>query len=267
MSTAGPRHRAFARREERAAICLRLIFQFWQQGDEREGQHRADAWHRSEQLVGLSESSIGGDHLGQALVEEADIGLQSDQAAFAEPPEHGIFEMGGLVLDGDMLVTQLSPHGDDLGEPFDRVVPLHNSCRHDGDVLRDQSCIEAIVLGQHAAGRANCRSLFGLIRRMTRRPRAGPGWYRARNHRSARGRLRDRERAQPCDQFSPTGGIVAHRRASPRAAPRRPAILRHVEAPIGEHCHLRIPFLLMRARARATVRVWRSDGAPSSFAD
>ena len=98
--------------------------EFWQQGDEREGQHRADAWHRSEQLIGLSESSIGGDHLGQALVEEADIGLQSDQAAFAEPPEHGIFEMGRLVLDGDMLVTQLSPHGHDLGEPFDRVVPL-----------------------------------------------------------------------------------------------------------------------------------------------
>src|ERR1700716_3046421 len=64
-----------------------------------------------------------------------------------EPPEHGIFKMCRLVLDGDMLVTQLSPHGDDLGEPFDRVVPLHNSCRHDGDILCDQSCIEAIVLG------------------------------------------------------------------------------------------------------------------------
>jgi hypothetical protein len=51
-----------------------------------------------------------------------------------------------------MLVTQLSPHGDDLGEPFDRAVPLHNPCRHDGDILRDQSRIEAIVLGQDAAG-------------------------------------------------------------------------------------------------------------------
>ena len=60
--------------------------------------------------------------------------------------------MSRLVLDGDMLVTQLSPHGDDLCEPFNCVVPLHNSCRHDGDILRDQSCIEAIVLGQDAAG-------------------------------------------------------------------------------------------------------------------
>lgn len=50
-----------------------------------------------------------------------------------------------------MLVTQLSPHRDDRGEPFDRVVPLHNSGRHNGDILCDQSCIEAIV-GQDAAG-------------------------------------------------------------------------------------------------------------------
>src|SRR6516165_694886 len=40
--------------------------EFWQQGDEREGQHRADAWHRGQQLTALSESHIGGNHLGQA---------------------------------------------------------------------------------------------------------------------------------------------------------------------------------------------------------
>src|SRR5215831_2184201 len=56
--------------------------EFWQQGDEREGQHGADAWHRGQQLIALSESHIGGNHLGQALVEEADIGLQSHLAAF-----------------------------------------------------------------------------------------------------------------------------------------------------------------------------------------
>src|SRR5262249_42448371 len=60
-----------------------------QQGDERDGQHRADAWHRGQQLIALSENNIGGNHLGHALVEEADIGLQSHLAAFAEPPQHG----------------------------------------------------------------------------------------------------------------------------------------------------------------------------------
>ena len=39
--------------------------EFWQQGDEREGQHGADAWHRGQQLIALSESNIGGNHLGQ----------------------------------------------------------------------------------------------------------------------------------------------------------------------------------------------------------
>src|SRR5262249_303985 len=64
--------------------------EFWEQGDEREGQHGADAWHRGQQLIALSESNIGGNHLGQALVEEANIGLQSHLPAFAEPPEHGM---------------------------------------------------------------------------------------------------------------------------------------------------------------------------------
>src|SRR5262247_3793457 len=84
--------------------------EFWQQGDEGEAQHGADAWHGGQQLIALSESHIGGNHLGQALVEEANIGLQSHLAAFAEPPEHGIFEMSRLVLGRNMLVTQLSPH-------------------------------------------------------------------------------------------------------------------------------------------------------------
>src|SRR4029077_917110 len=117
-----PISKSYGARPTRAAIRLRLIFpSSGSRAMSVKASTGADAWHRSEQLVGLSESSIGGDHLGQALVEEADIGLQSDQAAFAQPPEPRIFEMGGLGSAGDMLVTQLSPHGDDLGEPFDRV--------------------------------------------------------------------------------------------------------------------------------------------------
>src|SRR5262245_12258468 len=104
--------------------------EFWQQGDECEGQHRADAWHRGQQLIALSESHIGGNHLGQALVEEADIGLQSHLAAFAEPPEHGIFEMSRLVLGRNMLVTQLSPHRHDLGGATLRPARPSRLCRY-----------------------------------------------------------------------------------------------------------------------------------------
>src|SRR6516162_334971 len=103
-----PLSKSYGARPTRAAICLRLIFP-------------------SSGNIAMSESHIGGNHLGQALVEEADIGLQSHLAAIAEPPQHGIFEMSRLVLGRNMLVTQLSPHRHDLGEPFDRSVPLHNS--------------------------------------------------------------------------------------------------------------------------------------------
>ena len=45
------------------------------------------------------------------------------------------------------------------------------------------------------------------------------------------------------------------------------AVLRHVNAAIGKLFHLRIPSLLMRARAQATVRVWKKRlETPSSFA-
>src|SRR6476660_8589038 len=45
--------------------------EFWQQGDEGEGQHGADAWHRGEQLIALSESHIGSNHLGKATAVSA----------------------------------------------------------------------------------------------------------------------------------------------------------------------------------------------------
>src|SRR5262245_28072232 len=130
-----PLSKSYGARPTRAAICLRLIFPSSGNRAMSVKASGADAWHRGQQLIALSESKIGGNHLGQALVEEANIGLQSHLPAFAEPPQHGIFEMSRLVLGRNMLVTQLSPHGHDLGEPFDRSVPLHNSCRHDRDIL------------------------------------------------------------------------------------------------------------------------------------
>src|SRR5947208_343715 len=74
--------------------------ELWQQGDEGEGEHRADAWHRGQARVTPREIGIGGDHLGEALVEKADIGLDPRQAALGEAPQHGGFQLGGLVLGG-----------------------------------------------------------------------------------------------------------------------------------------------------------------------
>src|SRR5262249_6024606 len=68
----------------------------------------------------------------------------------------------------------------------------------------------------------------------------------------------DRERAQPCDQLGPAGCVVTHREELPlRQHHHVQAVLRHVDTAKREHGHLRIPSLLMRARALATVRVWK----------
>src|SRR5262245_11061146 len=70
---------------------------------------------------------------------------------------------------------------------------------------------------------------------------------------------RDRGAAQLLDQFGPAGGIVADRRALLLGQYHNvQTILRHIDAGEREHCHLRIPSLLMRARAQATVRGWKN---------
>src|SRR5215216_3617246 len=64
------------------------------------------------------------------------------------------------------------------------------------------------------------------------------------------------EIAQPLDQRGPAAGVIRHRTALLRGQHHDvQAILRHVDSAKREH--LRIPSLLMRARAQATVRVWK----------
>src|SRR5438128_5936928 len=68
----------------------------------------------------------------------------------------------------------------------------------------------------------------------------------------------DCERAQPYDQLGPAGCVVTHRKEPPlRQHHHIQAVLRHVNTAKREHGHLHIPSLLMRARALATVRVWK----------
>src|SRR5262249_42413069 len=68
----------------------------------------------------------------------------------------------------------------------------------------------------------------------------------------------DCERAQPYDQLGPAGCVVTYRKEPPfRQHHHIQAVLRDVDTAKREHGHLRIPSLLMRARALATVRVWK----------
>jgi hypothetical protein len=135
------------------------LAEFRQRGEERIGEGRADARHGDKQLIAIGETRISGDQFGQPLVEEKNIGLDSQQSTLANTPQHGVLEMSRLVHSGDMLVTQLAPHGYDLGEMFNRIVALQNACRHDRDVFCDQSSVQTIILGQDTAGASELTKL------------------------------------------------------------------------------------------------------------
>src|SRR6516225_10660764 len=117
-----------------------------QRGQERIGEGRANARHGDEQPIAMGETRIGGNKLGQPLVEEKNIGLDSHQPTLAKTSQYGVLEMSRLVHSSDMFVTQLAPHGNDLGEAFDRIITPHNACRHSCDVFCNQSSVETVIL-------------------------------------------------------------------------------------------------------------------------
>src|SRR6516162_8923060 len=102
-------------------------------------------------------------------------------------------------------------------------------------------------LARTPLARANCRSLNGLT-------------WRAGIPAASRARIAPRSypplASRPLDEFGPTGRVIAHREVLLlRQHHDVQTILRHVDS--ANRLHLRIPFLLMRARAQATVRVWK----------
>jgi hypothetical protein len=167
--------------------------------------------------------------------------------------------MSRLVHGSDMLVAQLAPHGYDLGETFNCIVALDNACRYNRDVFCDQSRVETIILGQDTAGASELTKLVRVdaSHRLSRREQGTNDAALVTTARLKANR-RDCEWAQPYDQLGPTRRVVAHRKAQPLGQQQNvQTVLRHIDATIGKLCHLRIPFLLMRARALATVRVWK----------
>ena len=200
----------------------------------------------------MGETRIGCNKFGQPLVEEKNIGLQSHQSTFAKTPQHGVLEMSCLVHSGSMLVTQLAPHGYDLGEVFNCVVAPYNACRHNRDVFCDQTRVETIILGQDTAGTSE---LTKLVRVDASHRHSGrkQGTDDAALVITARLKANRRgcECVQPYDQLGPSRGVVADRKAQPlRQQQNVQTVLRHINATKGEFCHLRIPTLLIRARAR-----------------
>ena len=168
--------------------------------------------------------------------------------------------MSRLVHSSDMFVTQLAPHGYDLGEAFDRIITPHNACRHNRDVFCDQLSIETIILGQDAVGASELTKLV-RVDASHRQSSCQQGTDDATLVTTARLKTNRSgcEWAQPFDQLSPTRRVIADRKAQTlRQQQNVQTVLRNVNATKGKLCHLRIPSLLMRARAQATVRVWKN---------
>ena len=181
-------------------------------------------------------------------------------AAARKTLQHRAFQQSGRILGGDLLLTELAPDGKHRGELFDhRRLPLCRARRHDGDERCDHARIEPIVLGQSPAGLGELPQLerIDLAHRHAGRKQGPDDTTLVATTRLDADRC-DRGAAQLLDQFGPAGGVIAHRRALLVGQHHDvQTILRHVDTTEREHCHLRIPSLLMRARARATVRVWK----------
>jgi hypothetical protein len=245
--------------DEGSDLLAAHLPELWQESDKSEGQRRTHAAHRGQQFIALRENGIGSDYLGHAFVKQMDIGLKPREATFVEAPQYSILNMSGLVLDRDMLVAKLPPHGDDFGEPFGGGGTLNNACRHDRDVFCNQLRIEAIVLGEDAAGTGELTK-FARIDASNRQASCEQSSDDAALVAAARldPDCGDRQSMQPFDQLGPPGAVVSHRKVLPaRQHLDVQAILRYVNSTVAMFCHLRAPSLLMRARALATVREWK----------
>src|SRR6478672_2384147 len=245
------------------------LAEFRQRGEKRIGEGRADAWHGDKQLIAMGETRISGDQFGQPLVEEKNIGLDSQQPTLANTPQHGVLEMSRLVHSGDMLVTQLAPHGYDLGEMFNCIVALQNACRHDRDVFCDQSSVQTIILGQDTAGASELTKLV-RVDASHRQSRREQGTNDAALVTTARLKANcgDCERAQPYDQLGPAGCVVTHRKEPPlRQHHHIQAVLRHVDTAKKRAWPSSYPILADAGSCPGNCTgMEEATGAPSSFA-
>lgn len=167
--------------------------------------------------------------------------------------------MSSLVLDCDVLVGELPSHGHDLGDPAGGGVMAHGARGHDRDILGDQTCIETIVLGESAAGAGELTKPV-RIDAPHRQAGAEQGAEDAALVTAARLEADgdQRQALQALDERVPARPVVRDREAlALRQHDDVETVLRHVDPTIGMLYHPRVPSLLMRARALATVREWK----------
>src|SRR6516162_5548859 len=233
--------------------------EFGHQSQQGIGERGADAGHRAQQAEASGKVWLGCDQLGQTLVEHGDVGLYSGEAPLSDALQQGVFEMAGLALHRNMLVAELAAHRDGLSEPFEGRIALNHSGRHDRNIVGDQARIDAVVFRQ-SAGSAS--KLPHFVRVDPPHREAGcqqdaddATLVAATRLQADRG---DRTSRQSSDQLSPAGRVVGDTKTAPSGSDCYvQTIDRNIDPDIVRLAHLRTPSLLMRARALATVRVWK----------
>src|SRR6516164_9610209 len=187
------------------------------------------------------------------------IAVESQASHLEDALQQRVFEMAGLAFHRNMLVAELAAHRDALGKAFDGRVPLNHSRRHDRDIVGDQTRIDAVIFRQ-SVGSASELPQFVRIDPPHRQAgcKQDPDdvtLVTAARFQADRG---DRTSRQSSDKLSPAGCVVGDAKSSPTGSDCYvQTIDRNIDPDIVMLAHLRTPSLLMRARALATVRVWK----------
>ena len=136
---------------------------------------------------------------------------------------------------------------------------FNHSRRHDRDIVGDHARIDAVIFCQ-SAGSASELPQFARIDP----PHREAGCQQdaddltlvtAARFQADRG---DRPSRQSSDQLSPAGRVIGDTKSPPTGSDCYvQTIDRNIDPDIIRLAHLRTPSLLMRARALATVRVWK----------
>src|SRR6516165_3371068 len=245
--------------DQRGDLLAADLAEFGHQGRQGIGERGADARHRAQKAEASGKVWLGCDQLGQTLVEHGDVGLYPGEAPLSDALQQGVFEMAGLALHRNMLVAELAAHRDGLSEPFEGRIALNHSGRHDRNIVGDQARIDAVVFRQ-SAGSAS--KLPQFVRVDPPHREAGcqqdaddATLVAATRFQADRG---DRTLRQSSDQLSPAGRVVGDTKTAPSGSDCYvQTIDRNIDPDIVRFAHLRTPSLLMRARALATVRVWK----------
>ena len=233
------------------------------EGEQGMAEHRAGAEEGLDQAVLVGEMGMACDEIGDALVDEGDVGFDAPAPCLEDTPDGRVTHLLELIGEADLVVAELAAGDHELGELLGDRIGAQRPAGHLGGVAGDHLCVDPVVFGQAAEG-------AGVVAQLVRVdvPDRQPGLVKSLGDAALVAAARFQADGlhlaalQAPDQFRPALPIVV----DPEALAR----LKHrdVEPCFGDvdadhHCilcHLLIPSLRSGGLPLATVRVQEEDG-------